>query len=95
MLRFCVDYRQLNARTIKDSYALPRIDETLDNLSGNSYFSSLDLHMGYYQVEMAEKDKEKSAFTVGLLGFLSLEQNALWIDQCPEYLSETNGACPW
>ena len=68
-LRFCVDYRQLNAKTIKDSYALPRIDEMLDNLSGNSYFSSLDLRMGYYQVEMAEEDKYKSAFTAGPLGF--------------------------
>ena len=67
-LRFCVDYRQLNARTIKDSYTLARIDEMLHNLSGNSYFSSLNLRMGYYQVKMAEKDKEKSAFTVGPLG---------------------------
>ena len=41
----------------------------LENLSGNSYFSSLDLRMGYYLVKMAEEDKKKSAFTVGPLGF--------------------------
>lgn len=68
-LRFCVDYRQLNSRTIKDSYALPRIEEMIDNLGGCRYFSSLDMRAGYYQVEVEEADKEKTAFTVGPLGF--------------------------
>ncbi|KMQ85294.1 reverse transcriptase family protein, partial [Lasius niger] len=40
--RFCVDYRKLNAVTIKDSYPLPRIEDILDQLSGNSWFSRLE-----------------------------------------------------
>ena len=68
-LRFCVDYRELNKRTIKDAYALPRIEETMDHLHGAKFFSCLDLKSGYWQVEMAEEDKEKTAFTLGPLGF--------------------------
>jgi len=57
-----VDYRKLNDVTIKDAYPLPRIDENLDALSGNSWFTSLDLASGYWQVMMAEEDKAKTAF---------------------------------
>ena len=48
-LRFCVDYRKLNQNTIKDAYALPKIDKIMDFLIGSQYFSSLDPEMGYYQ----------------------------------------------
>ncbi len=65
----CVDYRALNARTVRDAYALPRIDEVLDALAGAKYFSVLDMKSGYYQVEVAEEHKERTAFTVGPLGF--------------------------
>ena len=51
-LRFCIDLRKLNNQTIKDAYSLPHIDETLDNLQGSQRFSSLDLKLGYWQVEM-------------------------------------------
>lgn len=69
--RFCVDYRQLNKITKKDAYPLPRIDESLDALAGASWFSTLDLVSGYWQCEMEEDDKPKTAFTshMGLFQF--------------------------
>ena len=60
--RFCVDYRRLNDVTVKDAYPLPRIDESLDQLIGNQWFSCLDMNSGYWQVEMADSDREKTAF---------------------------------
>ena len=49
-LRFCIDLRKLNARTVKDAYSLPRIEETLDCLNRVQWFTSLDLKLGYWQV---------------------------------------------
>ena len=68
-LRMCVDYRQLNQRTIKDSYALPRIDEILDSLGGNKIFTVLDMKSGYHQLDIEKDHKQRTAFTVGPLGF--------------------------
>ena len=72
-LRFCVDYRQLNANTRKDVYPLPRVDDILDSIGKNPacYFSKLDLRSGYWQVKMAPYDQEKTAFTTfhGLFEF--------------------------
>ena len=60
--RFCIDYRKLNKITKRDVYPLPRIDDTLNALTGAKWFSSIDLASGYWQIEMNEEDKEKTAF---------------------------------
>jgi len=61
-LRFCVDYRKVNEITHKDAYPIPRMDDALDTLAGSQCFSTLDLKSGYWQVEVDEKHKEKTAF---------------------------------
>ena len=60
--RFCIDFRKVNAVTTRDAQPLPRIDDTLDLLGGASYFSTLDLASGYWQVEVDPLDREKTAF---------------------------------
>ncbi|KRY64941.1 Retrovirus-related Pol polyprotein from transposon 17.6 [Trichinella pseudospiralis] len=66
LYHFCVDYPKLNHHTKKDAHPIPEIEETLQRLgqlSGATWFSTLDLASGYWQVEVAEEDKEKTAFT--------------------------------
>ena len=61
-LRFCIDYRQLNNLTVKDSYPLPRIDTCFDALGGARYFSRLDLRQGYWQVKNDPETADKTTF---------------------------------
>ncbi|KAL7841777.1 hypothetical protein SRHO_G00254680 [Serrasalmus rhombeus] len=61
-LRMCVDYRQLNSKTRKDAFPLPRIEESLDALSGAQWFTTMDLASGYNQIPVTEADRPKTAF---------------------------------
>ena len=61
-MRLVVDYRKLNAITIKNSFGLPRADEQLSSIKGAQWFTKLDLHSGYNQVRVREFDEEKAAF---------------------------------
>ena len=64
-VRFCVDLRAVNSATQPVAYPLPRIDEALDGLSGARFFTTLDMTAGYWQVEIAPEDREKTAFSTG------------------------------
>ena len=61
-MRLCVDYRQLNQVTLKNTYPLPRVDDLLDQLRGALVFSKIDLKSGYHQVRVREEDIPKTAF---------------------------------
>ena len=82
-LRFCLDLRKLNAKSIRDAYSIPRVEESLDMLSGSNWFSSLDLKSGYWQVEIEECDKPKTAFTVGPLGFWECNRMPFGLTNAP------------
>ena len=69
--RFCVDYRRLNSLTVKDAYPLPRIDDSLQLLGNQQWFSTMDLASGYWQVAMSPDAQKKAAFVTneGLFQF--------------------------
>ncbi|CAG2195664.1 unnamed protein product [Mytilus edulis] len=61
--RFCIDFRAVNLLVLRPSYPLPRIDDTIDSLSGSKFFSTVDLKSGYYQIPVAKEDRPKTAFS--------------------------------
>jgi hypothetical protein len=71
-LRLCVDYRPLNAVTIKNKYPLPRIDILFDQLAGAQVFFKIDLRSGYHQIKIRDEDIPKTAFSTryGLYEYL-------------------------
>jgi hypothetical protein len=72
--RFCIDYRKVNAKTKKDTYPLPNIQDIFDQIGGANIFSTLDLRSGYWQLLVDEEDREKTAFIchVGLFEYRRL-----------------------
>jgi hypothetical protein len=71
-LRLCVDYRPLNAVTIKNKYPLPHIDILFDQLTGTQVFSKIVLRSGYHQIKIHDEDIPKTAFSTryGLYEYL-------------------------
>ena len=67
-LWFCIDFRQLNSRTKKDAYPLPRMQETMESMVGAHFFSTMDLKSSFWQVKMAKDSQQYTAFTVGSMG---------------------------
>jgi hypothetical protein len=61
-MRICIDYQDLNKKTIKNRYLIPHIDELMDGLHGAVFFSKIDLHSGYHQILIREQDIEKMTF---------------------------------
>ena len=82
-MRFYINLRRLNAQTIKDVYSLPQIEETLDCLNDTVWFTSLDLKLDYWQVEMEEDCKALTAFTVRPLGFYECERMPFGLTNAP------------
>jgi hypothetical protein len=73
-LRFCVDYRKLNAITVPDTYPLPRMDECIDSLGEAAIFTTLDCNSGYWQIPVDPADRDKTTFTshYGIYRFIRL-----------------------
>ena len=67
-IRLCVDFRKLNAISIRDSFPLPRIEEALQAVQAAIWFTSFDLAQGYLQLAMEEEDIQKTAFRAGSSG---------------------------
>ena len=72
MIRFCVDYRKLNAIIKMDSYLLSRVDNIFDRLSESSWYSTLDLKSGYWQVKIQPKKTERKLSFRSEMGYGSL-----------------------
>ena len=82
-LRLCLDFRRLNKQTVRDAYMLPLIETTLDSLAGARFFTSLDLQSGYWQVEIEEEDKQKTAFRVDGIGFFECNRMPFGLTNAP------------
>lgn len=91
-VRLCIDFRKLNLQTRKDSYALPNLEEMFSALSGSKWFTVLDLKSGYYQIEVEEEDKEKTAF-VTPLGFWEFNRMPQGITNAPSTFQRLMERC--
>ena len=61
-LRLCVDYRRLNAITVKDVYPTPRVDDSIDKMKNARFFAKMALRSGFYKIRVAPEDVHKTAF---------------------------------
>ena len=91
-LRLCIDYRAVNARTIRDSYTVPKIEDLLRTLTGAQYFSSMDLSKAYYQVPLTERAKKISAF-ITPLGLYEFERLSFGMVNAPSTFQRLMEKC--
>lgn len=91
-IRLCIDYRKLNLRTVKDAYALPNLEDTFMALTGSKWFSVLDLKSGYYQIEVEEADKLKTAF-VCPFGFYEFNRMPQGVTNAPSTFQRIMEKC--
>ena len=82
-LHFCIDFRKLNSLTVKDSYPLPCICETLESLAGASHYSMFDMNSGFWQVPMDKESKQYTAFTLGSMGLYECESMPFGLCNAP------------
>ena len=82
-LRFCIDFRKLNALTVKDSHPLPCICETLESLAGAGHYSTFDMNSGFWQVPMDEESKQYTAFMLGSMGLYECESMPFGLCNAP------------
>ncbi|RXN13805.1 Retrovirus-related Pol polyprotein from transposon 412 [Labeo rohita] len=91
-VRLCIDFRKLNSQTIRDAYALPNLEEVFSVLTGSRWFLVLDLKSGFYQIEMEESDKSKTAF-VCPLGFWEFNRMPQGITNAPSTFQRLMERC--
>ena len=82
-LHSCIDFRKLNALTVKDSHPLPCICETLESLAGATHYSTFDLNSGFWQVPKDEESKQYTAFTLGSMGLYECESMPFGLCNAP------------
>ena len=82
-LRFCIDFRKLNAQTRKDAFPLPGIHDAMDALSSSKYYTTMDLLSELWQTPMEESLKQYTIFTVRMLGFFQCERMPFGLCNAP------------
>ena len=85
-LRFCIDFRRLNAQTQKDAFPLPQIHNAINALSGSKYYTTVDLLSEFWQTPMEESSKQYTVFTVVTLGFFQCEHMPFGLCNAPATL---------